>query len=39
MSVQISKGDAAVIIDGNKLLQQLGIFKVVQQQQQDDGKQ
>lgn len=28
-----------VIIDGNKLLQQLGIFRTIQQQQQDDGKQ
>ncbi|HEV7764445.1 MAG TPA: SPFH domain-containing protein [Thermoanaerobaculia bacterium] len=27
-----------VIIDGNKLLQQLGVFRTIQQQQQDDGK-
>lgn len=28
-----------VIIDGNKLLQQLGVVRALQQQQQDDGKQ
>ncbi|MDP9195131.1 MAG: SPFH domain-containing protein [Acidobacteriota bacterium] len=27
-----------VIIDGNKLLQQLGMFRTIQQQQQEDGK-
>jgi regulator of protease activity HflC (stomatin/prohibitin superfamily) len=28
-----------VIIDGNKLMQQMGIFRTYQQQQQEDGKQ
>ena len=27
-----------VIIDGNKLLQQLGVLRTIQQQQQDTGK-
>ena len=27
-----------VIIDGNKLLQQLGMFRTIQQQQQEEGK-
>jgi regulator of protease activity HflC (stomatin/prohibitin superfamily) len=27
-----------VIIDGNKLLQQLGVFRTIQQQQQEEGK-
>lgn len=32
-------GGSNVIIDGNKLLQQLGVVRALQQQQADDGKQ